>query len=289
MLRINRIPSFSRHTRVLLARMENLTDNQTPTDSPKPMAPAPSEKRRAAGQRNGRLAAGTKSAEGLLSSAQNALKHGFYARQFCLLATESPSYFEKFRNAIFAELQPYTPQQYRVAQSLTQYSWLLERNFAMEVAAMDMEISSHKQSQATNGEMVRNQFTAWLAFDSLVNKNSSLTALYRQRTQIERQIARLRKEYASTISLRESAAHTSYIPPLPSSENPMFDDGPSDQNHEPASENCTNEGNGPEANGLEGNVPECEDAGVEYGANANCRNEGNGLPNNSTPDHTPRQ
>ena len=255
--------------------MKNLTDNQTPTDSPKPKSPA----RVAAGQRNGRLAAGTKTPEGLICSAQNGLKHGFYARQFCLLATESPSYFEKFRNAIFAELQPYTPEQYRIAQSLTQYSWLLERNLAMEVAAMDMEISSHKQSQATKGEKVRNQFTAWLAFDSLVNKNSSLTALYRQRTQIERQIARLRKEYAGIIVLREAAAHTSYIPPLPPSDNPMFDDASPDQDLELASENCGNEGNG----------SEYEAAEIDNNEGANEKNEGNGPQNNPTPDFTPRQ
>ncbi len=264
--------------------------NLTATDSlglqpPQPQEPKPkSPARVAAGQRNGRLAAGAKTPEGIVASAQNSLKHGFYARQFCLLSTESPSYFEKFRNAMFAELQPFTPQQYRIAQSLTHYSWLLERNFAMEVAAMDMEISSHKKSQASAGEKVRNQFTAWLAFDSLVNKNSSLTALYRQRNQIERQIARLRKEYAATIALRESAAYTSYIPPLPPSENPIFEDSPQDEVEALVPEDCQNEGNGPEGKG-----PYCNEADIENGHNTNCGNEGNGRPNNPTPGFTPRQ
>ena len=242
--------------------------NETTTSEKKPeKSPA----RVAAGQRNGRLAAGKKTEEGRIASAQNGLKHGFYARQFCLLATESPTYFEKFRNAMFAELQPYTPQQYRIAQSLTQYSWLLERNFAMEVAAMDMEISSHKKNQAGTGERAPNQMTAWLAFDSLVNRNSSIAVLYRQRTQIERQIARLRKEYAETIANREAAAYTAYIPPLPDSDNPMFEKAE-------AEAECENEGNGSESNG-----------DPEGSATENCRNEGNGDPATPTLDFTPRE
>jgi hypothetical protein len=243
----------------------------TPLETTTEKSPAPSEKRRAAGQRNGRLAAGKKSPEGLAASAQNGLKHGFYARHFCLLATESPTYFEKFRNAILAELQPITPQQYRIAQSVTHYSWLLERNFAMEVAAMDTEISSHKKQQAGTGEKAPNQMTAWLAFDSLVNRNSSLTVLYRQRTQIERQLARLRKEYAESIALRESVAYTAYIPPLPEPDNPMF------ENTEAEAE-CENEGNVPEAHDEPEN-PAMED----------YRNEGISDSNKSDLDFTPRE
>ena len=239
----------------------------TPLETTQEKSPAPSEKRRAAGQRNGRLGAGKKSTEGLAASAQNGLKHGFYARHFCLLATESPSYFEKFRNAILAELQPITPQQYRIAQSVTHYSWLLERNFAMEVAAMDTEISSHKKQQTGAGDKAPNQITAWLAFDSLVNRNSSLTVLYRQRTQIERQLARLRKEYAETIALRESTAYTAYIPPLPEPDNPMF------ESEQPTSEQeCESEGNG------QPDEPEPESREKE-----NDKDEGNEPPTDFTP------
>jgi hypothetical protein len=200
--------------------MPQHTHNLEALDKAVPQGKSPA--RVAAGQRNGRLAVGKKSESGRAASAQNARKHGLFSRQFCVLSTESAEFFADFRDQLFAELAPVTPLQYRLAESIVQYSWTLERNFALEVTALNHEIANQQKLQQGRGESSSPEATTFLAFDTLAQRNSTLTLIYRQRAQLERQLARTRKEYNDSLQKDESAAHTSYIPPLPTGSNPMF-------------------------------------------------------------------
>jgi len=198
----------------------------------------------AAGQRNGRLGAGKKTPEGLAASAQNAFKHGYNARAFSILPTENREYFDHFALALFEELKPSTPRQALLAEQIVRYNWLLQRNFRLEDAALTAEIVTQHNAIPEGQTPPNTQLATWLAVDAALNRNQTLNNVYRHRAQLQRELARVTKQFDDLKSKESATALGSCLPPLPVLSDDMFRDKVEIRTEEQIP---PNEGNGPQS------------------------------------------
>jgi hypothetical protein len=198
--------------------MKDQTNLISPDAAPRQKSPA----RVAAGQRNGRLAAGKKSAAGKAASAQNAFQHGYRARAFSVLPTESREYFDSLAQSLFDELKPSSPRQSLLAEQIVRYHWLLQRNFRLEDAALTAEIVSQHNALPTGQAAPNTQLATWFAVDAAFNRNQALNTIYRHRAQLQRELARVTKQFDDLKSKESASALASCVPPLPVFSDEMF-------------------------------------------------------------------
>jgi hypothetical protein len=92
-----------------------------------------------ASRRNGAKSCGPKTQEGKARSAQNALRHGFRAQKFLLLADEDAAGFAAFEAALLEELAPAGTLQSVLEQRLVVAAWRLNRADRMERDLLDEE------------------------------------------------------------------------------------------------------------------------------------------------------
>ncbi len=174
-----------------------------------------SEARRAAGQRNGRLAAGKKSEAGRKASAQNAHKHGYYSRTFTVLPTERQEKFDALRRGLIDQMQPANDRQFRLLEQIVKNHWLLWRNYSYEDAALTAEIETQFHKVPADAKPPGTKLLNFLAFDALAQRNSTLTLIYRLRAQLNRELNRDYKQYDQFKKQDAATAHDALIPPYP--------------------------------------------------------------------------
>ena len=101
-----------------------------------------SEAQIAANQANAKLSTGPVSAEGKATASQNRLTHGLAGR-FQRLPGENPEAFEELTNSVYAEYQPATDTEKRLAESLIQHYWRMQRAIRLqEQVLLDQDIDA---------------------------------------------------------------------------------------------------------------------------------------------------
>jgi hypothetical protein len=105
-----------------------------------PRAAAPLSSARAeASRRNGARSRGPKTPEGKARSAQNALKHGFRAQKYVVLADEDAAAFGALEAALIEELAPTGALQSVLAQRIVAAAWRLARADRLEADLFEEE------------------------------------------------------------------------------------------------------------------------------------------------------
>jgi hypothetical protein len=100
-----------------------MPDTQDPTpDTQHPPSPA----RLAANRANAQKSTGPRTPEGKAISSLNSLRHGLAAERAILTAEDQPEY-DALRDALLSDLQPSTPRQEILAQTVILAAWRLRR------------------------------------------------------------------------------------------------------------------------------------------------------------------
>jgi hypothetical protein len=182
-----------------------------------PKSPPVSEARRAAGQRNGRLAAGKKSETGRQASSRNARKHGYYARTFHVLPTERQSKFDELRRGLLDQMQPANDRQFRLLEQIAKNHWLLWRNYNYEDAALAAEIETQFHKVPTDAKPPGTKLLNFFAFDAVAQRNGTLALIYRLRAQLNRELSRDYKQFDQFKYQDAALAQSATVPPYPES------------------------------------------------------------------------
>ena len=89
-----------------------------------------------ANRRNAQKSTGPRTIEGKAAVSQNAVKHGFSARQD-VINSESQADFDQYRDRILAELDPASPMESMLAERIVSLSWRLKRICCIQNQAID--------------------------------------------------------------------------------------------------------------------------------------------------------
>jgi len=89
-----------------------------------------------ANRRNAQKSTGPRTIEGKAAVSQNAVQHGFSARQD-VISSESQVDFDQYRDRILAELDPASPMESMLAERIVGLSWRLKRICSIQNQAID--------------------------------------------------------------------------------------------------------------------------------------------------------
>jgi hypothetical protein len=95
----------------------------------------PTEKQIRANRANARKSTGPKSAHGKATSSRNALKHGLSAQKI-LIEGEDPAAFDRFRDAMFSDIQQRGELQIELVEQAISTLWRLKRVPRFEAAIL---------------------------------------------------------------------------------------------------------------------------------------------------------
>ena len=166
--------------------MEIIPDSQPPKNP----------RRVAAGQRNGLLARGRKSADGRARSALNAARHGLASHQFQVLPMEDPQAFLEFSQALEATLAPQDAYEQTLVTQIITSRWKLQRIDDLERIARTLEherLLANPSLLPQSKQLFPSEILYWMAFER-ANENKHVQALHRYRLQYERLVARAHKQ-----------------------------------------------------------------------------------------------
>jgi len=89
-----------------------------------------------ANRRNAQKSTGPRTSEGKAAVSQNAVKHGFSARQ-AVISSESQADFDLYRDQLLAELDPASPMESMLAERIVTLSWRLKRASRIQNQTID--------------------------------------------------------------------------------------------------------------------------------------------------------
>jgi len=89
-----------------------------------------------ANRRNAQKSTGPRTIEGKATVSQNAVQHGFSARQD-VIGSERQADFDQYRDQLLAELDPASPMESMLAERIVGLSWRLKRICSIQNQAID--------------------------------------------------------------------------------------------------------------------------------------------------------
>jgi hypothetical protein len=144
---------------------------------------------------------GPRTDAGKTRSSRNALSHGILSQRIFLLQNEDPAEWQKLQDICVRKFKPADDYEARIVQNIAYAEWRLQRLWAMENAAIDIEIirqdaDFEKKYDGTADEFMRNA----LAFEAVNERSNSLALMLRYQARITRDI---RQFTQSLFDLRE--------------------------------------------------------------------------------------
>jgi hypothetical protein len=97
-----------------------------------------------ASRQNGAKSKGPATEQGKARSSQNALKHGLSAHKIVVLENESEEEWESFKASFVAKFRPRDFVEEQLVLEMAVNRWRLQRSWAMQTAAIDMETARDK-------------------------------------------------------------------------------------------------------------------------------------------------
>ena len=97
-----------------------------------------------ASRKNGAKSKGPSTEEGKSRSSQNAIKHGLSAHKIVVLENESEDEWEAFHASFIAKFRPRDVVEAQLVLEMAVNRWRLQRSWAMQTAAMDVETAREK-------------------------------------------------------------------------------------------------------------------------------------------------
>lgn len=111
-----------------------------------------------ANRNNARKSTGPKTARGKQTVANNALKHGLFARQL-LLADEDPEEYRSLADDLQAGLQPVGALELSLVERITVTLWRQRRLVRAETAVIELDRKARHVAQAVNAELGLDSFS----------------------------------------------------------------------------------------------------------------------------------
>jgi hypothetical protein len=151
-----------------------------------------SRQKRKQARRNGAIAAGTKSPEGIKQSSMNALSHGLFAKAL-VLTNESQAAFDKLRLEYVNRFQPQDGVEMDLVDDMVGARWRLRRIVIMQTAAFDLQMDKDEDEIKKRFQQVDQPTRLFVAFGNLSNNEKSLQLLMRYETTYSRMYDRAMK------------------------------------------------------------------------------------------------
>ena len=144
---------------------------------------------------------GPRTEAGKTRSSQNSLSHGVLSQRIFLLQNEDRREWQNMQDICARKFKPADDYEARSVQKIAYAEWRLQRLWAMENAAIDIEIirqdaEFEKQYNGTADEFMSNA----LAFEAASQRSNSLSLMPRYQARITRELRRFTQ---SLFDLRE--------------------------------------------------------------------------------------
>jgi hypothetical protein len=151
-------------------------------------------------RRNGALAAGAKTPEGLQRSAMNALRHGLTAKSL-VLSNESQAKFDELLQSFIEEFNPQGTVELGLVTDMAAARWRLQRIWIIQTNAIDfqMDIMEAEVDQKYPG--LTQPARLALAFTTMANEQHSLQLLLRYESNYRRAYSQAQRDL---LKFRES-------------------------------------------------------------------------------------
>ncbi len=101
-----------------------------------------------ANRKNAQSSTGPKTPEGKAIPSQNAVKHGFFAKND-VISGEDPAAYEEHRQDIYDEYIPMTPTESVLTQRIASLSWRLMRADRLQTTTINTLVASQSRQDAT--------------------------------------------------------------------------------------------------------------------------------------------
>ena len=150
-----------------------------------------SRQKRKQARRNGAMAAGTKSPEGIKQSSMNAMSHGLFAKAL-VLTNESQAGFDKLRLEYVNRFQPQDGVEMDLVDDMVGARWRLRRIVIMQTAAFDLQMDKDEDEIKKRFQQVDQPTRLFVAFGNLSNEKS-MQLLMRYETTYSRMYDRAMK------------------------------------------------------------------------------------------------
>src|SRR6185369_10002988 len=151
-----------------------------------------SRQKRKQARRNGALAAGTKSPEGIQKSSMNALSHGLTSK-LLVLTNESQASYDKLRLEYVNRFQPQDGVEMDLVDDMVNARWRLRRIAIMQTAALDLQMDKDEKELSHSFKQIDQPTRLVVAFGKLSNEGNTLQTLLRYETTYSRMYDRARK------------------------------------------------------------------------------------------------
>jgi hypothetical protein len=142
---------------------------------------------------NGAKSTGPTTPEGLARSSQNSLKHGLHSKQI-LLPTESAEDFDSLRDSYFDQLQPATPMEAELVESLAATRWRLRRLATIEANMFYNNILERARYFPDELKEEDDESRLAWSFTSIANDGCALQMLLRYEATLSRTFDRAFKQ-----------------------------------------------------------------------------------------------
>ena len=139
----------------------------------------PSKQKRTIARQNGAKAAGSKSPQGIQTSARNALRHGLTS-QTLVLANECPAKFDQLLQVYIEKFQPRDGVEMNLVDEMVAARWRQQRGWVIQTAAFNLQME--KEEQQVTSEPAR----LALAFSAMANHEKLLDLILRYETSYSR-------------------------------------------------------------------------------------------------------
>src|SRR6185369_13766298 len=144
-----------------------------------------SRQKRKQARRNGALAAGTKSPEGIQKSSMNALSHGLTSK-LLVLSNESQASYDKLRLEYVNRFQPQDGVEMDLVDDMVGARWRLRRIVIMQTAALDLQMDKDDAELKRNFQQIDQPTRLAVAFGKLSNGDNTMPLLMRYETTYSR-------------------------------------------------------------------------------------------------------
>src|SRR6185369_496940 len=166
-----------------------------------------SRQKRKQARRNGALAAGTKSPEGIRKSSMNALSHGITSKAL-VLTNESQASYDKLRLEYVNRFQPQDGVEMDLVDDMVNARWRLRRIAIMQTAAFDLQMDKDEAELKKGFQQIDEPTRLVVAFGKLSNEGNTLQLLMRYETTYSRMYDRAMKALQQLQSKRSQAAES---------------------------------------------------------------------------------
>ena len=168
----------------------------------------PSKQKRKTARQNGAKAAGSKTPQGIQTSAMNALRHGLTS-QTLVLANESPSKFAELLQMYIEKFKPQDCIEMNLVDEMVAARWRQQRGWVIQTASIDLQMETQEFEIRSEPQRLA------LAFITMANQEKVLELIMRYETSYSRMHDRAMKALFRLREKQNLRNDPKPVPPAP--------------------------------------------------------------------------